>query len=129
MYRPGRIGTGGPGRMTLQKSRDQREPLTLVSPIPQSPEEVDARRSRMAWRRLAPVEAKQELKLTARESEVLHCFAQGLGTDAIASRLSISRTTVRNHSQRILAKLAVHTRLAAVARGYEMGLIAVPNRT
>ena len=83
----------------------------------------------MAWRRLASIEPKPELKLTARETQVLHCFAEGLGTDAIASRLSITRTTVRNHSQRILAKLAVHTRLAAVARGYETGMIAIPQRS
>jgi DNA-binding NarL/FixJ family response regulator len=82
----------------------------------------------MAWRRLAPIEPKPELKLTARETQVLHCFAEGLGTDAIASRLSISRTTVRNHAQRILAKLDVHTRLAAVARGYTTGLLTIPSR-
>jgi len=54
--------------------------------------------------------------LTAREREVLSLFAEGLGTEATAARLSISRVTVRNHSQRILAKLGVHSRLAAVAR-------------
>lgn len=115
--------------MNFSKSRSRRESLTLVVPVPASPQEVLAPRSRMAWRRLAPIEPKPELKLTARETQVLHCFAEGLGTDAIASRLSISRTTVRNHSQRILAKLAVHTRLAAVARGYESGLIAIPQRS
>jgi DNA-binding NarL/FixJ family response regulator len=54
--------------------------------------------------------------LTAREREVLSLFAEGLGTEATADRLQISRVTVRNHSQRILAKLGVHSRLAAVAR-------------
>ncbi|HEY6929141.1 MAG TPA: LuxR C-terminal-related transcriptional regulator [Thermoanaerobaculia bacterium] len=115
--------------MNFAKSRNRRDSLTLVVPVPPSPEEVLPSRSRMAWRRISPIEPKPELKLTARESEVLSCFAQGLGTDTIAGRLSISRTTVRNHTQRILAKLGVHTRLAAVARGYETGLIAVPGRT
>jgi DNA-binding NarL/FixJ family response regulator len=115
--------------MNFSKSRNRTEPLTLVVPVPPSPQEVPSPRSRMAWRRLATAEPKPGLKLTSRESQVLHCFAEGLGTDAIASRLSISRTTVRNHSQRILAKLAVHTRLAAVARGYETGLIAIPQRS
>jgi DNA-binding NarL/FixJ family response regulator len=54
--------------------------------------------------------------LTPREREVLALFAEGLGTEATAARLQISRVTVRNHSQRILAKLGVHSRLAAVAR-------------
>lgn len=60
--------------------------------------------------------------LTARELEVLSLFAEGLGTEATAARLEISRVTVRNHSQRILAKLGVHSRLAAVARGRQLGL-------
>jgi DNA-binding NarL/FixJ family response regulator len=115
--------------MNFSKSRNRRESLTLVVPVPPSPQEVLSPRSRTAWRRIAPIEPKTELKLTERETQVLHCFAEGLGTDAIASRLSISRTTVRNHSQRILAKLAVHTRLAAVARGYATGMIAIPQRS
>ena len=65
----------------------------------------------------------EEQKLTAREAQVLGCFGDGLGTEAIARRLGISRVTVRNHAQRILAKLKVHSRLEAVARGYHDGLI------
>ena len=62
--------------------------------------------------------------LTSREREVLSLFAEGLGTEATAARLEISRVTVRNHSQRILAKLGVHSRLAAVARGRQLGIAA-----
>ena len=65
-----------------------------------------------------------EEKLTTREREVLGLFAEGFGTDAIARHLSIAAVSVRNHSQRILRKLGVHSRLAAVARGYRDGLIA-----
>jgi LuxR family maltose regulon positive regulatory protein len=50
-----------------------------------------------------------------------------MGTAAIARELSISLATVRNHAQRILAKLGVHSRLAAVARGYALGLVPVPS--
>jgi DNA-binding CsgD family transcriptional regulator len=63
--------------------------------------------------------------LTAREREILQLFARGLGTAAVAKRLAISPVTVRNHAQRILAKLGVHSRLAAVARGYALRLISV----
>jgi DNA-binding NarL/FixJ family response regulator len=65
----------------------------------------------------------QEERLTKREREILGFFAEGFGTEAIARRLAISRVTVRNHAQRILAKLRVHSRLAAVAHGYRGGLI------
>jgi DNA-binding NarL/FixJ family response regulator len=63
--------------------------------------------------------------LTPREQEILQLFARGLGTTSIAKRLSISPVTVRNHAQRILAKLGVHSRLAAVARGYSLRLIVL----
>jgi DNA-binding NarL/FixJ family response regulator len=67
--------------------------------------------------------------LTKRELEILRLFAQGLGSKAIADRLSISYTTARNHGQQILVKLGVHSRLAAVARGYARGLIALPRQS
>ena len=65
-------------------------------------------------------------KLTSRETEILRFLALGLGTSAIARELAISPATVRNHAQRVLAKLEVHSRLAAVARGYAIGLLRSP---
>ncbi|MDR7435355.1 MAG: LuxR C-terminal-related transcriptional regulator [Armatimonadota bacterium] len=53
--------------------------------------------------------------LTPREREVLLLLCQGVGTQEIATRLSISRATVRNHVRSILSKLGVHTRLEAVS--------------
>ncbi|MDQ5856724.1 MAG: helix-turn-helix transcriptional regulator [Acidobacteriota bacterium] len=64
--------------------------------------------------------------VTEREREVLRLLAAGMGTAAIAARLGISTATVRNHAQRIIAKLKVHSRLAAVARGYAIGLLPPP---
>ena len=85
---------------------------------PQSPGR-NARRKK----RLRPVEDDE--RLTSRERQVLGCFAQGQNTAAVARRLSISPTTVRNHAQRILAKMGVHSRLEAVARAYSSGLLSV----
>ncbi|HSD71717.1 MAG TPA: LuxR C-terminal-related transcriptional regulator [Thermoanaerobaculia bacterium] len=87
----------------------------------------DGRRKRTAGngakaRRLSP----KERQLTTREREILRFLAFGMGTAAIAKELSISPATVRNHAQRILAKLQVHSRLAAVARGYAIGLLPSP---
>lgn len=53
--------------------------------------------------------------LSSREREVLGCMTEGLNTAAIAGRLRVSPATVRNHVQRILGKLGVHSRLQAVA--------------
>jgi DNA-binding NarL/FixJ family response regulator len=42
-------------------------------------------------------------------------MTQGLNTAATATRLAVSRATVRNHVQNIFGKLGVHSRLEAVA--------------
>lgn len=62
-------------------------------------------------------------QLTVREREVLHLLADGSGADAMALRLNISITTVRNHIQRLLAKLNVHSRLEAVAYAHRHRLV------
>ena len=61
--------------------------------------------------------------LTPREGEVLSLLANGHGTRDIATLLSISPSTVRNHIQHILEKLQVHTRLEAVAIAIKHNLI------
>jgi DNA-binding NarL/FixJ family response regulator len=68
-----------------------------------------------------PIEAME--KLTNRERAVLKLLASGLPTHTIAHRLSISRATVRNHTQNILNKLGVHSKLAAVALAYQHGMV------
>ena len=67
---------------------------------------------------MAPVNA-----LTARESQVLELLAQGATTESIAATLVIGIPTVRNHMQRILHKLGVHSRLEAVMCAREHGLL------
>jgi hypothetical protein len=51
-------------------------------------------------------------------------MAQGFTTDGIAEDLFISPVTVRNHIAKILSKLDVHTKLAAVAFAYQNGLVS-----
>jgi DNA-binding NarL/FixJ family response regulator len=62
-------------------------------------------------------------QLTPREREILQLMAQGLDNRAIAERLFISFTTVRGHVQNILEKLEAHSKLEAVARANQHGLI------
>jgi DNA-binding NarL/FixJ family response regulator len=61
--------------------------------------------------------------LTAREREVLQLLAEGCAAAEISRELCISRVTVRNHTQHILAKLGLHSKLEAVAYAYRRGLI------
>jgi len=53
--------------------------------------------------------------LTSREREVLRLLAHGINSEAISEQLHLSVTTIRNHIQRLMAKLDVHSRLEAVA--------------
>jgi PAS domain S-box-containing protein len=59
--------------------------------------------------------------LTRRECDVLSLICQGLTDTQIASRLHVSRNTVRNHLAAIYAKIDVHTRSAAVIWARERG--------
>ncbi len=67
-------------------------------------------------------------ELTARELEVLTLLADGLSTEGIEQALFVSRHTVRNHVQRIMAKLGAHSRLEAVTLAVRHGLIDAPTR-
>jgi DNA-binding CsgD family transcriptional regulator len=61
--------------------------------------------------------------LTPREQDILRCLAEAMPTARIAAKLDISPVTVRNHTQRILQKLGVHSKLHAVVHAYRNQLI------
>ena len=63
--------------------------------------------------------------LTPREREILELMADGANNRIIASRLAISRHTVKFHVAAILAKLGAGTRTEAVALALRGGLLAV----
>jgi DNA-binding CsgD family transcriptional regulator len=67
-------------------------------------------------------------RLTRREHEVLVRLSEGLSTREIADALFISEVTVRNHVARLLVKLRVHSRLAAVTLGLRNGLLVRRSR-
>ncbi|MFQ5803184.1 MAG: LuxR C-terminal-related transcriptional regulator [Candidatus Methylomirabilales bacterium] len=61
--------------------------------------------------------------LTSRQRDVLRWIAKGESAKGIATRLHISPTTARNHTQRILAKLGVHSKLEALAVALRYNLL------
>jgi PAS domain S-box-containing protein len=62
--------------------------------------------------------------LTPRQLEVLEALASGEQAKAIAKRLGIAETTVRNHIRMILVELGCHSQLEAVAEARRRRLIA-----
>jgi DNA-binding NarL/FixJ family response regulator len=63
--------------------------------------------------------------LTSREREILEMIAEGASNRTIASRLGISRHTVKFHVASILVKLDADSRTEAVAVALRGGLLAV----
>ncbi len=61
--------------------------------------------------------------LSARELDVLRLVGQGLSNPEIAARLVLAPSTVKTHINNIYSKLAVQTRLQAVQRAHELGLL------
>jgi len=64
--------------------------------------------------------------LTPRELEVLQLMARGLDNAVIAERLGVGYTTVRAHVSSIMAKLGARSRLAAVVRALQSGIVQPP---
>jgi DNA-binding NarL/FixJ family response regulator len=61
--------------------------------------------------------------LTPRELQVLRLLAEGHKTEEVATLMSISTATVRNHVEHVLRKLHAHSRLEAVAVARKLGLV------
>ncbi|MEM7697633.1 MAG: response regulator transcription factor [Verrucomicrobiota bacterium] len=95
-----------------------------------SEELLDAVRKAAQGEKVMPAEislllAKSEFSnhLSERELETLRHIARGRANKEIASELSISENTVKNHVKSILSKLEVHDRTHAVTVAVKRGLI------
>ncbi len=62
-------------------------------------------------------------KLTEREFMVLCLIAECLSNQQIAQRLVVTLSTIKTHLNNIYAKLHVHTRLQAVIKAYDLGIL------
>jgi DNA-binding NarL/FixJ family response regulator len=61
--------------------------------------------------------------LTPREREILKLMAEGLDNKAIAQRLGIRYGTVRSHVRSVIGKLNAHSKMEAVVRAEDLGLV------
>ncbi|MGW2847127.1 response regulator [Streptomyces sp. NPDC001108] len=77
--------------------------------------------SRLISRVRTPVTGGETL--SAREREVLELVAKGTSNREIATELFISEATVKTHLTHVFAKLGAKDRAAAVAIGYDRGIL------
>jgi DNA-binding NarL/FixJ family response regulator len=88
-------------------------------------EEIDRAMRRLRHRRDADDDARRRLeRLTPRETEILSLMAKGHAPEEIARLLSMSPNTLRTHTQNVLTKLGVHSKMEALVLAIRHGKVA-----
>lgn len=67
--------------------------------------------------------AQRLSRLTPRELEILQRLAEGQAPDQIAAELGMSKHTLRTHTQNVLTKLGVHSKLEAIVVAIRHGKV------
>ena len=106
----------------LHKSRAASEVVAAIRDVARGKMLITPRTIATLLAKRRSIEAQLE-RLTPREKEVLRLMAEGYPSRSIASDLGISYTTVRTHIRSLGAKLAVHSKLEAIVKARELGLI------
>jgi two-component system, NarL family, nitrate/nitrite response regulator NarL len=100
----------------LHKTRGIAALITAIDRVLRGEVVVDVPKVVAGWRSAEEDDAHRlAAYLTARERQCLALLVEGLDTSAMATKLGISRTTVRTHVQAMLTKLGVHSRLEAAS--------------
>jgi len=88
-------------------------------------DEIERALRRLRHRRDADDDARRRLeRLTPRETEILGLMAKGHSPEDIAKLLSMSPNTLRTHTQNILTKLGVHSKMEALVLAIRYGKVA-----
>jgi len=113
-------------RAYVIKSATREELLSTVHTVQRDSDRVVLSVSRDTLEKL---EGRTEELLSARELEVLTLVAAGRSNGQIASQLYISEGTVKRHLTNVYAKLEVVSRIDAVNKATEAGiLVSTPGR-
>jgi DNA-binding NarL/FixJ family response regulator len=87
--------------------------------------EVEMAQRRLRHRRELDEDAKSRLdRLTPRELEILSLMAAGRSPEEIATALGMSPNTLRTHTQNVLTKLRVHSKMEALVLAIRHGKVA-----
>jgi RNA polymerase sigma factor (sigma-70 family) len=106
----------------LHKSRAAAEVVSAIRDVARGKMLITPRTIATLLAKRRSIEAQLD-RLTPREREVLRLMAEGLPSRQVAAEMGISYTTVRTHIRSLGSKLAVHSKLEAVVKARELGLI------
>lgn len=106
----------------IHKSRAAAEVVAAIRDVARGKMLITPRTIATLLNKRRAMDAQLE-RLTPREKEVLRLMAEGHPSRSIAEELGISYTTVRTHIRSLGAKLAVHSKLEAIIKARELGLI------
>jgi len=106
----------------LHKSRAAAEVVSAIRDVARGKMLITPRTIATLLAKRRSIEAQLD-RLTPREKEVLRLMAEGLPSRQIAADMGISYTTVRTHIRSLGSKLAVHSKLEAIVKARELGLI------
>jgi DNA-binding NarL/FixJ family response regulator len=106
----------------LHKSRAAADVVAAIREVARGKMLITPRTIATLIHKRRSIEAQLD-RLTPREKEVLRLMADGFPSRAIAARMGISYTTVRTHIRSLGSKLAVHSKLEAIVKARELGLI------
>jgi len=106
----------------LHKSRAAAEVVTAIRDVARGKMLITPRTIATLLAKRRSIEAQLD-RLTPREREVLRLMAEGKPSREIAANMGISYTTVRTHIRSLGSKLAVHSKLEAIVKARELGLI------
>lgn len=73
-----------------------------------------------------PVRTAEELGLSPRELQILRLLCEAYSNTEIAEAIVVTESTVKSHVSALMGKLQVTSRLKAVVRAYEWGLVDRP---
>jgi two-component system, NarL family, nitrate/nitrite response regulator NarL len=110
----------GPGEIIVALRR-----VVAGAALPSQQEVVDALRSADRQRDPDSDSPMAVGRITPRESEVLRALAEGLDSEGIAERLSITLGEERAHVAAVLVKLGARTRLQALAVAARLGVVEI----
>jgi RNA polymerase sigma factor (sigma-70 family) len=106
----------------IHKSRAAAEVVSAIRDVARGKMLITPRTISTLLAKRRAMEAQLD-RLTPREREVLRLMAEGMPSRQIAAEMGISYTTVRTHIRSLGSKLAVHSKLEAIVKARELGLI------